>query len=83
MPRKALATKSPIQIDVFNGKPATRAFDEADRLEITNIGPGYENGIARVSSQLVRRLDGIVSLTAVNQRLSLFDQFSDKWHHEE
>ncbi|CAF4733777.1 unnamed protein product, partial [Rotaria magnacalcarata] len=36
------------KIDMFNGKSTIRTFDnDDDRLEITNIGPAYENGIAR------------------------------------
>jgi len=33
---------------VFSGKPIAHTIDDGDRLEITNIGPAYENGIARV-----------------------------------
>ncbi|CAF5175736.1 unnamed protein product [Rotaria magnacalcarata] len=36
---------------MFNGKSTIRTFDnDDDRLEITNIGPAYENGIARSNS---------------------------------
>ncbi len=33
---------------MFSGKPIAHTIDDGDRLEITNIGPAYENGIARV-----------------------------------
>ncbi|CAF1576976.1 unnamed protein product, partial [Rotaria sordida] len=38
------------KIEMFSGKSTTRTFDDDDRLEITNIGPAYENGIARSNS---------------------------------
>ncbi|CAF0857946.1 unnamed protein product [Adineta ricciae] len=38
------------KIDVFNGKSAYPTYGDGDRLEITNIGPAYENGISRSNS---------------------------------
>lgn len=39
---------------MFNGRSNIRAFEDNDddRLEITNIGPAYENGVARVNRNI-------------------------------
>ncbi|CAF1130013.1 unnamed protein product [Adineta steineri] len=38
------------KIDVFSEKSIMRMFNDDDQLKITNIGPAYENGIARSNS---------------------------------
>jgi hypothetical protein len=49
---------------VFNGKPPARTFDDGDRLEITNVGPAYENGIARVRHKHFFRLTNFSFLSS-------------------
>lgn len=68
-----------LKIDIFNNKSDPRSSDSGDQLEITNIGPGYENGIARVRRIFISAVYHLVVRSClVNKCICLFGQFNNE-----